>query len=267
MLNMISNKILLPYIYVNIINNIGDILESDSILTKTVSYLHVSSSSIQEEPSINILINGSITNVRLFIIHFIKLIKNINIRETNIKSIFVFEREYKYKQCLIEGIRYKDALQLPFLKPDYILTTHLYSVYEQYGMFGYLSASLINLFQIGKDNKVNPKHGASISCIICYNNQLISLNRLGFDKISTGKWSNIAFESQSKFLIKTASNNITDHGISINSQNIFGHKLKLGTNHSSITYNLEELKNLSKYKLVVKSENSLYNLLKTRESN
>lgn len=266
LIKLITNKILLPYIFVNMINNINDILESDNILKQSVSYLHISSSGINELPSINIVVNGTISNVRLFIIHFIKLIKNINIRETNIKSIFVYEREYKYKQCLIEGIKYKDALQLPFVKHDYILTSHLYSVYKQYGMFGYLSASLINLFQIGKDNKLNPKHAASISCVICYNNQLISLNRLGFDKISTGKWSNIAFESQTKLLIKTASNNITDHGISINSQNIYGHKLKLGTNHSQITYNLEKVKNMSKYKLMVKSENSLYNLLKTRES-
>lgn len=262
MINMINNNILLPYIFVNMINNIDEIISTDSMLNKILNYLHVSSSSINEEPSISILVNGTISNVRLFIFQFIRLIKEINICETNIKSIFVYEREYKYKQCIIDGINYKDALQLPFLKSDYILTSHLYSVYEQYGVFAYLSASLINLFQIGKDNKVNPKHGASISCIICYNNSLISLNRLGFDKISTGKWSNIAFESQSKFLIKAASNNVTDRGLSINSQNIFGHKLKLGTNHSSITYNLDKLKNMSKYKLMVKSENSLYNLLK-----
>lgn len=259
---MIANKILLPYVFVNIIDGISALYASQSTLSKTISYMHVSSSALAEVPSINIMIDGIIPNVRMFIVYFVKLLKSINIRESNVKSIIVAEREFKYKQCTLEGVRYKDALQLPFLKQDFILTSHLYSVYLQYGTFGYLMASLINLHLIARDNKVNPKHGASLSCMICFNNTLVSLGRIGFDKISVGKWSNIAFESQSKFLIKAAASNIKDAGLAINSQLIYGHKLKLGTNHSRISYNLDKMKCDSRYNIVVNTDNSLYNIIK-----
>jgi hypothetical protein len=264
---MIENKLLLSYIYSNIITNLNILLETDTILTKSLNYLHVSTSTIFEEPNISILIDGSIQNVRLFIIHFIKLIKKINIRESNITSMFIIDREFKFKQCRISGITYKESFDLNFIKKDFILTSNLYSVYEIYGVYGYLCASLINLFLIGKDNKVNPKNAAAISCVICYNNTLISLNRQGFDKISVSKWSTIAFESQVNNLIKTSTKNITDYGQTINSQMILGHKLKIGTNHSKITYNIDKLKSLSTYKLSVTNENQLYNIIKMKQSN
>lgn len=267
MLSMIENKLLLSYIYSNIITNLNILLETDTILTKSLNYLHVSTSTIFEEPNISILIDGSIQNVRLFIIHFIKLIKKINIRESNITSMFIIDREFKFKQCRISGITYKESFDLNFIKKDFILTSNLYSVYEIYGVYGYLCASLINLFLIGKDNKVNPKNAAAISCVICYNNTLISLNRQGFDKISVSKWSTIAFESQVNNLIKTSVKNITDYGKTINSQMILGHKLKIGTNHSKITYNIDKLKSLSTYKLSVTNENQLYNIIKMKQSN
>lgn len=264
MSSMIQNRILLPYVFVNMIEGMSALLSSDTTLSKTISYMHISSSAIDEHPSVNVMLDGTIANVRMFIVHFIKLVKDINIRESNVKSIFVFEREFKYKQCILEGIKYKDALQLPFLKKDFVLTSHLYSVYTQYGTFGYLMASLINLYMIGKDNKINPKHGASISCMICFNNTLVSLGRIGFDKISVGKWSNIAFESQSKLLVKAAASNIKDAGLAINSQLIYGHKLKLGTNHSRISYDINKVKSVSKYNLIVNSENSLYNIIQNK---
>lgn len=262
---LISNHILLPYVFVNIIENVSSLLATDATLSKTVSYMHISSSSIEEIPSVSILLDGSISNVRIFIVYFIKLIKSLNIRESNVKSIYVTEREFKYKSCMLEGIRYKDALQLPFLKHDYILTSHFYSVYLQYGTFGYLMASLINLFLVGRDNRVNPKHGAAISCMICFNNTLVSLGRIGFDKISVGKWSNIAFESQSKLLVKAAASNIKDAGLAINSQLIYGHKLKLGTNHSRISYNIDKMKSDSRYNLILNTENHLYNILESKK--
>mgnify|MGYP000704372848 CR=1 FL=1 len=98
-------------------------------------------------------------------------------------------------------------------------------------------------------------------------NTLISLNRQGFDKISVSKWSTIAFESQVNNLIKTSVKNITDYGKTINSQMILGHKLKIGTNHSKITYNIDKLKSLSTYKLSVTNENQLYNIIKMKQSN
>lgn len=261
---MISNKILLPYIFVNMIEGVTNLLTSDQTLSKTISYMHMSSSSIDEIPNICILLDGTISNVRMFIIHFIKLIKSINIRESNVKSIYVMEREFKYKPCTIEGVKYKDALHLPFIKKDHIITSHLYSVYLQYGTFAYLMASLINLYIIGSDNKVNPKHSAAISCMICYNNTLVSLGRIGFEKISVGRWSNISFESQIKLLIKAAASNMKDAGLAMNSQMVYGHKLKAGTNHSKIEYSFDPIKRDSKYNLVVKSENSLYNIIKNK---
>lgn len=266
MLSMITNNLLLPYISSGIIQELDNIIQNDSTLMKTLKYLHVSSSGIFEEPCINIMVDGSITNVRMFIIHFVKLIKEINIRETSITSIYVVEREFKHKVVRIEGIQYKDALDLKFIKPDHVLTSNLYSVYEMFGMFGYFASSLINLFLIGKDNKVNPKHAAALLFAICNNNKLISLNRQGLDKISTGKWSNIAFESQANNLTKAALKNVVDYGKSINSQNILGHKSKLGTNHSTITFDINALKNMSRYKLQVPDENQLFNMMRNKSN-
>lgn len=263
---MISNRLLLPYIYVSIIENMTHLLESDPMLSKNVTYLHVSSSGIFDKPSISLLIDGNITNVRLFIIYLIKLVKEINIRETNIKSLYVVKREFKYKHCFIEGITYSDALSTKFLKRDHILTSNIYSVYEIFGMYGYLSASMVNLFLIGKDNKVNPKHGASISCVICYNNNLVSLNRQGLDKIAVGRWTTISFENQMNNLVKAALKRSVDYGLSMRSKTIYGHKLNTGTNHSIISYDLERIKTMSTFKLESPNENQLYNFLKKQNN-
>lgn len=267
MLALIENKLLLSYIFASIISNLNVLIETDQMLVKSLNYLHVSSTDIFEEPNILICVDGNIQNVRLFIIYFVKLIKNINIRESNITDMYIINREFRFKQCRLSGITYKEAFNLNFIKKDYILTSNLYTVYEMYGTYGYLCASLINLFIIGKDNKVNPKHGAAISCVLCYNNTLVSLNRQGFDKISISKWSNIAFESQVNNLIKTSIKNTIDYGKSINSQMIFGHKLKIGSNHSKVTYNIDKLKSLSTYKLNISNENQLYNIIKMKQSN
>jgi len=264
---MIQNNLLLPFIFTNIIANVDKLIIESSDLSKQITYLHLSSAGIMEYPSISILIDGSITNVRVFINMFINIIKNINIRESNIQEIYVVERDFKYKKCSIEGITLTEALQLDFVKNDHIITSNLYSIYEKYGMFSYLTASLINLFNIGKDKKVNPKHGASISSVICYNNILISLNRQGFDKIAIGKWSNIAFESQSSNLVKAAVNNSIDYGQSINSQVIYGHKPKIGTNHAIISFDVSKIKNYSDYKIAEPKENHLFNIIKKNFNN
>lgn len=259
---MIEKRVLLSFIFTNVINNIDLIISKESSINKQINYLHVSSSALDEYPSISILVHGDIPNVRVFINNFVSIVKNINIRDTNIKSVFIEEREFKYKRCTIEGISLEEASTLKFVKRDHILTSNLYAVYEIYGIISYLSASMINLFNIGKDKNVNPKHGAALSCVICQNNTLVSLNRQGFDKIAVGPLPKIAFESQGTNLIKSALKNSTDFGRAINSQQMFGHKHKIGTNHAIITYDINKIKQLVKYKVTELKENQLYNDIK-----
>ncbi|CAN5950444.1 unnamed protein product [Sphagnum jensenii] len=259
---MVKNKLLLAFIYVNVISNMDSLINSDSQINKQLTYFarveleHLRAPHDKHPPQ------RKHPQREKFIMHIIKCVKTINIRNTNISSIYIEERDFKYKKCVIEGITLREALNLKFIKRDYVLTSNFYSVYEIFGVLNYFSASLINLFNIGKDKQVNPKHGASISCVICQNNNLISLNRQGFDKISVGKWANIAFENQSNNLLKSALKNSVDYGKSINSQIIFGQKPKIGTNHATIIYDLNKFKSYNNYKIAEPKENKLYNIVK-----
>jgi hypothetical protein len=192
------------------------------------------------------------------------VVKNINIRESNITSIYIEDRDFKYKKCTIEGIGLREAVHLKFIKQDCIITSNLYAAYELFGIIGYFAASLINLFMIGKDKKVNPKHAAAISFVICYNDTLVALTREGFNKICVDKWPILSFERQATNFAKIALKNSTDNGKSINSQIIYGQKPQIGSNHAEVHFDIDTFKKFSNYKIAQPKENTLYNLIKEK---
>ena len=262
---MIEKELLIAFIFVTLIDNIQNLIIHNQLIGKQVSYLHISCSEITEVPEIAIMVGGGINDVRTFINNFTDLILSINIRETNIDYIYTIDRDQQYKKCYIRGITYDEALNIKLIKNDYIITNNLYAIYEKFGVFGYLTASLINLYNFGKDKSINPKHSASLCSLICYNSSLIPLNRQGLDKTSVGKWSIIAFESQSTHLVKAAVKNSKDYGRSTNAQSIYGHKLKIGTNHSTIIMNIDKVKELSSYAIVNPKENKTFKIIKSRK--
>ena len=210
-------------------------------------------------------IEDNITDMKLM---GIPNINSISIGQDKHKVVYNSDGSYEE---VLDTVLYTTGTNLrEFLQHDYVDTTrtntnNINEVYEVLGIEAARSLIIIELSEIYKQNRPNPKHIELMSDLITYRGILMQLDRHGINrKDDSGVISKASFEEIMNMFVKAAVFGETDNMKGVSANIMMGQMCKLGTNSFDVLLSTEEILNIEPSD--DNENNSKLNILNSKES-